>query len=142
MAVSAPSATKQCTNCGQEKPLECFTKDARYRSGRVSWCKDCVGRKARQVKQRQTAERKAAERRQAVEIDAAKLRNFREQHGLTVQQLALRSGVPCQHLERAEETGRIRGECLEGLLSATSAIVARERERTERLMERIEKAGL
>jgi 5-methylcytosine-specific restriction endonuclease McrA len=49
--------TKVCRKCGEPKPLDSFTVDARYRDGRYPWCADCrrawrQGRKDRQLELR------------------------------------------------------------------------------------------
>lgn len=80
--------------------------------------------------------------RQTIDIDAAKLRAFRVERGLTQRAFALRSGVPYEHYRTAEAIGRLKPEYLDGLLAACSMILAREREDTEQMMERSERAGI
>lgn len=43
---------KTCTKCGQEKKLDEFPPNKRMRSGRGSWCRECVRRKSRESQRR------------------------------------------------------------------------------------------
>jgi hypothetical protein len=45
-----PFAT--CACCGQVKPLEAFSPDARKVNGRHSWCRDCIADAMRATRQR------------------------------------------------------------------------------------------
>jgi len=49
---SAEEQTKECTRCGQEKPLSGFHKDKRYRLGVYSQCKVCVSERMKQYRQK------------------------------------------------------------------------------------------
>lgn len=42
------SAVKNCTKCGQEKPLSAFYKHGAMRDGRLAQCKECVKTRVRQ----------------------------------------------------------------------------------------------
>lgn len=48
---------KTCKKCNQDKPVESFTVDVRYKDGRYPWCAECrrAWRKARLEKQRELA---------------------------------------------------------------------------------------
>ncbi len=49
---SAEEQTKECSKCGQEKPLSGFHKDKSGRLGVVSWCKVCVSEYKKQYHQK------------------------------------------------------------------------------------------
>ena len=41
-ASEAPGPTKRCLNCGEEKPLTAFHRDASSPDGHKRWCKACA----------------------------------------------------------------------------------------------------
>lgn len=53
--------TKICKKCGQELPLENFSKNAKMKDGLQNHCKACASEYSRQIWQRKKAKRKENE---------------------------------------------------------------------------------
>lgn len=54
--------TKICKKCGQELPLEYFSKNAKMKDGLQNHCKACASEYSRQIWQRKKAQKKENER--------------------------------------------------------------------------------
>jgi 5-methylcytosine-specific restriction endonuclease McrA len=58
------SPHKTCRKCGEEKPLEEFSRAKRYKGGLHSWCKPCVAAYAREYKKKNREKINARRRKQ------------------------------------------------------------------------------
>jgi len=75
--------TKECTRCGQEKPLSGFHKDKRYRLGVYSQCKVCVSERMKQYRQKNKdiiAEQKKQYYQKNKDIIAARMKQYRQEN--------------------------------------------------------------
>lgn len=54
---------KTCTKCGEDKPLDEFKRDVRYKGGRVNWCRCCLREYNRQRRKANPEKARDAARR-------------------------------------------------------------------------------
>ncbi len=62
---AATNPVKTCTKCGQVKPLDMFYKDAGSPDKKAYWCKDCMAKRQKELKE-------AEEKKKAASNDVAK----------------------------------------------------------------------
>lgn len=58
MEHETPSRYKQCSDCGQIKPIECFGKDKTKKDGHRSYCLDCLRLRSKRYTRPKTGFRK------------------------------------------------------------------------------------
>jgi hypothetical protein len=71
--------TKECSKCGQEKPLSGFHKGKRYRLGVKSQCKVCVSERGKQYHQ-ENKDKKSEQNKQYYQKKRDKKKQYRQEN--------------------------------------------------------------